>query len=116
VDEEMKQSYPVTTDILESLDQIFESGLRGTHLLFSNSMIREAFRRKTSKDLLADESLTEQVQLALADLLDVESLDERQEYIESLDPETRDILVHLYFGFLDKYMNYDDEQPSEVLH
>ena len=112
----MKQIFPVSTDILESLDQIFESGLRGTHLLFSNSMIREAFSRKTAKELLADESLTEQVQLALTDLLDVDSIDERQEYIESLEPETRDVLVHLYFGFLDKYMTHDDDQVPEVLH
>jgi hypothetical protein len=55
------------------------------------------------------------VQSALAELLDRESLEDRQEYIEGLEKDIRDVLVHLYFGFLDKYMS-DDEDSPEVLH
>lgn len=113
--EEFKSYVAVTPDIMESLDQIFESGTRGTHLLFSNNMIREAFNRNLPEELLSDADISDQVQQALNDLIDVENLDERQEYIESLDPKTRDILVHLYFGFLEKYM-LDEEQVPEVLH
>jgi hypothetical protein len=65
-------------------------------------------------DLLEDSELVEQVQEVLADLLEIEDLDERRDYIEALDQDLRDVLVHLYFGFLDRYM--DDEKSSEVLH
>jgi hypothetical protein len=55
------------------------------------------------------------VQSALTELLDRETLEERQEYIEGLERSIRDVLVHLYFGFLDKYISEDEESP-EVLH
>jgi hypothetical protein len=115
---EMKSFISVTPDILESLDQIFETGARGTHLLFSNEMIRKAFSRARPVELLADSCVSEHVQQALSDLLGVDNLDERQEVIEALDPDTRDVLVHIYFGFLDRYLfgESDDEAPPEVLH
>ena len=110
----MKPFVAVTDDILESLDKIMHSGLRGTHLLFSNQVIREAFSRKEPTDLLSDAELGQHVQEALAQLLEIDDFEQRQEYIELLDRNVRDILVHLYFGFLDKYMA-DDGSP-EVLH
>lgn len=111
----MKPYLAVTSEIIESLEKIIHSGLRGTHLLFSNQMIREAFNHKKPVELLTDQNAAERVQSALADLLDRESLEERQEYIEGLERDIRDVLVHLYFGFLDKYMS-DEEDSPEVLH
>lgn len=111
----MKPYLSVTSELVESFEKIFQSGLRGTHLLFSNQMIREAFTREKPVELLTDQDVAEQVQNALADLLDRETLEERQEYIEGLESKIRDVLVHLYFGFLDKYISEDEESP-EVLH
>jgi len=111
----MKPFLSVTSELIESFEKIFQSGLRGTHLLFSNQMIREAFTREKPVELLADQSVAERVQNALSDLLDRETLEEQQEYIEGLELNIRDLLVHLYFGFLDKYISEDEESP-EVLH
>ncbi len=111
----MKPYFAVTSEIIESLEKIVLSGLRGTHLLFSNQMIREAFKHEKPIELLTNQDVAGQVQSALADLLDRESLEERQEYIEELEKTIRDVLVHLYFGFLDKYLS-DDEDSPEVLH
>jgi hypothetical protein len=111
----MQPYLAVTTEIIESLEKIMLSGLRGTHLLFSNQMIREAFKREKPVELLTDQDVAEQVQSALSELLSRENLDERQEYIERLEKNIRDVLVHLYFGFLDKYA-IDDEDFPEVLH
>jgi hypothetical protein len=111
----MKPYLAMTSELIESFEKIVQSGLRGTHLLFSNQMIREAFTHERPVELLADQDMAEQVQDALADLLDRESLEERQEYIEGLERRIRDVLVHLYFGFLDKYISEDEESP-EVLH
>ena len=111
----MKPYLAVTSELVESFEKIVHSGLRGTHLLFSNQMIREAFTRAKPIELLTEQDVAEQVQSALADLLDRETLEERQEYIEGLERSIRDVLVHLYFGFLDKYLSEDEESP-EVLH
>lgn len=111
----MKPYLSVTSELIESLEKIIQSGLRGTHLLFSNQMIREAFTHEKPVELLTNQDVAEQVQIALADLLDRETLEERQEYIEGLERNIRDVLVHLYFGFLDKYLSEDEESP-EVLH
>ena len=111
----MKPYLAVTSEIIESLEKIVLSGLRGTHLLFSNQMIREAFKHEKPIQLLTDQDVAGQVQSALSNLLGRESLEERQEYIEGLERNIRDVLVHLYFGFLDKYMS-DDEDSPEVLH
>ncbi len=111
----MKPYLAVTSEIIESFEKIIQSGLRGTHLLFSNQMIREAFNQNQPVELLTDQNTAERVQNALADLLDREGLEERREYIEGLERDIRDVLVHLYFGFLDKYLS-DDEDAPEVLH
>ncbi|MFC1655006.1 hypothetical protein ACFL2F_04295 [Myxococcota bacterium] len=111
----MKPYLAVNSDFVESFEKIVQSGLRGTHLLFSNQMIREAFTHEKPIELLTDQDVAEQVQSSLAELLDLESLEERQEYIEGLERKVRDVLVHLYFGFLDKYISEDEETP-EVLH
>lgn len=112
--ESMKPFIAVTSDILESLEKIMHSGLRGTHLLFTNHMIREAFENDIPLDLLSDESRANQVQQILSDLVEIEDLEDRQDYIQALDKGLRDLLVHLYFGFLDKFM--DNEEKPEVLH
>jgi len=111
----MKPYLAVTSELIESFEKIIQSGLRGTHLLFSNQMIREAFTREKPVELLTNQEVAEEVQGALANLLDRETLEEQQEYIEGLERSIRDVLVHLYFGFLDKYISEDEEFP-EVLH
>ena len=116
---DFKSFLAVSPDVLESLDKIMETGARGTHLLFSNRMIREAFRREEPMKLLADNDFAEEVQNALSDLLTLEDLDDRQEYIELLDRTVRDILVHIYFGFLDRYVNPEEKsknRQTEVFH
>lgn len=110
----MKPFIAVTSEILESLEKIMLSGLRGTHLLFTNSMIREAFENEVPLDLLSDESRAVQIQTILTDLVEIEDLEDRQDYIQALDRNLRDLLVHLYFGFLDKFL--DTEDKPEVLH
>jgi len=110
----MRPFLTISSEVLESFEKIIISGTRGTHLLFSNRMIREAFHRSQPLDLLSDQVLADMVQGALGDLLDIEDLNERQEFIESLPDEVRDLLVHLYFGFLDRY--FTEDKIPEVLH
>lgn len=122
----MKNFITVTNSALESIDKIFRSGLRGTHLLFSNSMIREAFSRGDSLESLLSNEVAAKLQEVVVELLEKQDmlehgeeyrwplLVEREQFIESLDPAVRDVLVHLYFGFLDRYLC--GKRNPEVLH
>ena len=104
----------VSSDLLESLDQIMRLGTRGTHLLFSATTIRDAFDRQQSFEHFNLDEVADQLQPIISDLLEIDDLEDRKDFIEALDPPMRDMLVHLYFGFLERYLA--EENPSEVLH
>jgi hypothetical protein len=110
----MKPFITVSNELLESLEKIVLSGLKGTHLLFSNEIIRDAYKSEQTVELLSNDELMEQLQGVLADLVELEDLEDRRDFIQTLPPDIRDLLVHLYFGFLDKYM--DEDGSPEVLH
>jgi hypothetical protein len=110
----MKPFLMVTPEAIVAFEKLIRSGARGTHLLFSIDTIRGAF----SRDLPAAEphsnNLATRVQKALSDLVGYKSLEERQDYIESVEQEIRDLLVHLYFGFLDRFMG--ESKKPELLN
>ncbi len=101
----------VPHETLESLDQLFYASSKGTHLLFSNNVIRDAFIRQETVSEEELESFSEWIQPILADLIQIDDLEKRKEFIAGLEPAARDILVHLYFGFLDRYV-VEDELPD----
>ncbi|MBW2702833.1 MAG: hypothetical protein JRF33_18580 [Deltaproteobacteria bacterium] len=106
----------VDDQALEAFDQIMHCGSRGVHLLFSHDQIRRAFVRRDAMLALEDAESGMHLQEAIENLVTIEHVDEQQEFIDALDPEVCDLLVHLYFGFLDRYLNSDGEEVPEVLH
>lgn len=102
-------------EAIESLQRLAQSGLKGTHLLFSNIMIREAFSREPPPELFSQKEFVERVQEALMKIIRSQDLFEQRDMIRSLDPELRDTLVHLYFGFLERFSG-DLEASPEILH
>ena len=105
----------ITLEAIESLQRLAQSGLKGTHLLFSNLMIREAFSREPPPELLNQSEFIKRVQEVLMKIIHSQDLDEQRDLIQSLDPELRNMLVHLYFGFLER-VSGDQETSSEVLN
>ncbi|HOX44692.1 MAG TPA: hypothetical protein PK668_13915 [Myxococcota bacterium] len=102
---------PPTLD-LDSLDQLLHCGTRGTHLLFSTDVIREAFASPRVWELLSLEELAARVQPVLAEVMSLQDLESRQHFVEGLEPPLRDLLVQLYFGFLDRYAAASGEHPE----
>ncbi len=106
----------VNDQVLEAFDQIMHSGSRGVHLLFSHDQIRRAFVRRDAMEALEDSESGIYLQEAIENLVTIEHVDEQQDFIEALDPEICDLMVHLYFGFLDRYLNSEGEEVPEILH
>lgn len=97
-----KTFIPVTEEELHRWERIIQSGLRGTHLLFTNEMIRDAFERPGTERMLSEKVVQDQLQNTLATLARSQHFQEKQQVIENLDAETRAVLVHLYFGLLEQ--------------
>jgi hypothetical protein len=97
---------------LDSLDQLLHCGTRGTHLLFTTDVIREAFAGSKAWELISLEELAARVQPMLAEVMSLQDLESRQRYVEGMEPPLRDLLVQLYFGFLDRYAAASGEHPE----
>ena len=109
----MKPVVALDIEDLREIERILRNGLHGTHLLFSNGMIREAFDGPASPPEQAPDTAGE-VQTALAEILRCQDLEQRQDAIASLHPRVRATLVHLYFDLLDRYLT--DGRGPEVLN
>ncbi len=106
---------PISADDLRHWEKILRSGLRGTHVLFTNEMIREAFSGCWSERLRQEHIDQESLRRALSAIARSDQLHEKQLIIENLDPETRAVLVHMYFGLLEQ-MQQRRGRRAEVLN
>ncbi len=106
------QDDPASAPAPDSLDQILHCGMRGTHLLFTPEAIRGAFADPRAWELWSLEELAARLQPVLAEVLDLQDLEAQQAYVEGLEPPLRNLLVQLYFGFLDRYAATTGERPE----
>jgi hypothetical protein len=110
-----KAVIPFTREELHRWFRILRSGARGTHLLFTNEMIREAFGRNFSDELLREKLREGKLQKAIAILFGGEDLAEKLSYLENLEPELRSIIIRMYFSLLDQFSRQHKPSP-EALH
>ncbi|RME30032.1 MAG: hypothetical protein D6806_00675 [Deltaproteobacteria bacterium] len=112
--EEGKPLFQLEVGSMEEWERIFLAGSRGTHLLFTPEMIRRAFQASSLAECLANVD-TSKVQRALTDLAGAPSLADQQHVVETLDDDTRNVLVQIYFDILDRFL-FDEGGKPEVLH
>lgn len=101
----------VNEDLLESFDQLMHCGSKGIHPLFSNWMIRDAFEQQLSS---LEANHLQRVQEILNDLVSIPDLEEQRDYVEGLDRHLRNLLIQIYFDFLDRFSS--EESSQETLH
>lgn len=82
-------------------DLLMATGERGIHLLFDTETIAEAYRQDADclRDALAGR--LEEVHFVIRHVLKLRDLNAARQYISSLAPALRHILVLLYFELLD---------------
>ncbi len=88
-------------------ERLLEVGERGIHLLFDRDVIAEAFRQDA--DRLREElaSRSDEVHVAIEQLVEMDDVAEGRRFIGSLHPAVRHVLVLLYFELLDGRMRRD---------
>jgi hypothetical protein len=86
-----------------SLAYILEQGARGSHVLFENDEIRHAFVRMGQTPSF-DASCLDGVQDLVRHLAALPTLDQKRQLIENLAEPERDLLILLYFQFLDRFL------------
>lgn len=89
--------------IAVNLTYILERGVEGSHVLFRVDEIRQAFRGAASaRPELATASA--EAQALVRSLASLPSLGEQRSLIDTLPDAQRDLLICLYFEFLDQYV------------
>lgn len=84
-------------------ERLLESGARGCHVLFDNEMILKAYTQDTQRLYMTLEERFDEIQESIALLLDMDAAD-ASHFFDALAPETRSIIVLLYFEILDTRM------------
>lgn len=82
-------------------DLLMATGERGIHLLFDTETIAEAYRQDADRLREALAGRLEEVHFVIRHVLRLSDLNAAREYIASLAPALRHILVLLYFELLD---------------
>jgi hypothetical protein len=109
---ETTDNFPSET--VDFLDQLLHCSAMGTHLLFSTPTIRAAFADPPAAALAPLEELAPHLQPVMATLLGLPDLEERRAFIDSLESSLRDLLIVVYFGFLDHYSASAGDRPAPL--
>ena len=82
---------------------LLEQAEAGYHALFDSEMIRRAL--EADEPHVVDGDAVEHVQAAIETLSRMQKITDVRAYIGSLPEPLQNLLVHLYFRFLDQFMH-----------
>jgi len=102
----------IQLDKLDQLEFLLHQSMKGIHLLFNNKDIARVLS-KPKKTNTKDFSMgkLKKMQGLLADFIAQESLQDKIDYMQSLDKETFELLVETYFNLLENSV-----KEVKVLH
>ena len=87
-----------------NITYIVERGVEGSHLLFHTDEIRHAFRDAQQREEALRRGNSDEAHALVKTLTALPSLDAQRNLIDTLPDEQRDLLICLYFEFLDQYV------------
>jgi len=96
---------------MQWLQYLVELGLRGSHPLFEKEHIRNAFGRNMKELNTIGPTVLEEINSAIKNVLQASDIETQRDLIRALEPDVRDILVHLYFQMIDR--NLIDSDPTK---
>ena len=86
---------------LDQIEHLLAQSMNGIHLLFNNETIARVLRTPTeSLDIFQAKNL-DKIQELFTDLLQRESFQEKELFLQSLDPQSYELLLRTYFQIVD---------------
>lgn len=96
---------------VNNLKSILSQSEQGIHVLFENSLISEVFRKPYSEDEFFEVDNLKQIQDDILRLLQMTSLQDKRNFIESLDTTSRHRIVRAYFYMIENNLRSTQKRP-----
>lgn len=90
---------------------VLEQGLRGHHHLFEPELVRFTLRNPLEADRGVEPETAARARALLDELRDEEGLDRQRDRIAAAPLPVQEVLVHLYFDYLQRML---DRAPVQV--
>lgn len=105
-------------DVFESLqmqpstfEYILDLGMRGSHLLFDNQIIREAFQKNNEELADLGSERVGELRSVLKEIFQIPDLEGKKEYIADLPEDLQHVLIFLYFQIVEKNLKLNQARP-----
>lgn len=95
---------------VQSLQKILNQSEMGIHVLFNNDLISEVFKQPHNEDDFFNPENLKKVQAEVMKLLQFKSLTQKQDYINSLDAESKQRIVRAYFYIIENNIRLHTKQ------
>lgn len=90
---------------LEDLEFFLSQSMKGLHLLFDHSSLRDILKTPTEDTEFFNMKNMEQVQGLIVQLMKQDSLEKKRAYLESLKPKSYEMVVRAYFHIMDNSLS-----------
>ncbi len=86
---------------LDKIEVLLTQSMKGIHLLYDNNTIAKILQTPTDElDFFSNDNI-DRIQGLFSELIIKESFEEKTQFIETLDPESYEILLRTYFHIVE---------------
>ena len=96
---------------VNNLKSILSQSEQGIHVLFENSLISEVFRKPYSEDEFFEVDNLKRIQDDILKLLQMTSLHDKRNFIDSLDKDSQHRIVRAYFYMIENNLRSTQKRP-----
>ena len=96
---------------VNNLKSILQQSEQGIHVLFENALIAEVFRKPYSEDEFFEVGNLKKIQDDILKLLQIKTLQDKKDFINSLDKEAQHRVVRAYFYMIENNLRSNQKRP-----
>lgn len=96
---------------VNNLKSILTQSEQGIHVLFDNSLITEVFKKSYSEDEFFEVENLKRIQEDILKLLQMNSLQGKRDFIQSLSKEAQHRIVRAYFYMIENNLRSQQKHP-----
>lgn len=96
---------------VNNLKSILTQSEQGIHVLFDNHLIAEVFRKPYSEDEFFEVENLKKIQEDILKLLQLKSLQDKRDFINSLPQESQHRVVRAYFYMIENNLRSNQKRP-----